>query len=51
MEMVVALFEIIGMTIAFAASICGLCFMAAVIYIAYKEREELEKEYKGDADD
>ena len=49
MEIIVALFEIIGMTIAFAASICGLCFMAAVIYIAYKEREEFEKE--GDEDD
>ena len=49
MEMVVALLEIIGMTIALAASVCGLCFMAAVIYIAYKEREQLEKE--GDEDD
>lgn len=51
MEIVVALFELVAMTILLAAGICGLCFMGLIVYFGIKSRRDFDKEFEGDEDD
>lgn len=48
MEIVVALLEIIAMTIALAFAVCVLCVMGAIIYIVLSEQKSFDKEDEDD---
>ena len=48
MEIIVAIFEVFGKAVLLASSICGLCFVTTVAYMAYKERQYIENQEDDD---